>query len=146
LAVVARYSPALVRPYTGRSPALVYTDMAAIRLVADTTADRAGVLPSAGMETDCDHGAAEDRDHGAAEALDPTATTHFAHQKERTLPVDSRRHVGVDSDLNCARVVQKDHAETNSQHAVEDTHTVEAWVLKHQASSPNFRTAPEKRN
>lgn len=136
LAVVARYILALVRLHTGRSPALVYLhkDMAEVRLAVDKRADRAQVLPSAGMETD--------RDRGAVEAVDPTATTHLAHQKQRTVPFDLRRHAGADSDINYARV----HADSNSQHAVEDTHTVEAWEPNHQALIPNFRTVPEKCN
>jgi hypothetical protein len=51
----------------------------------------------------------------------------------------------VDSDINYARVVrQKNHAEaaSNSQHAVEDNHTVEAYL----ALIPNFRIGPVKRN
>jgi hypothetical protein len=125
LAVVARYIPALVH---------LRKDMGEVRLAADMKADRVQALPSVGMETD--------RDRGAVEAVDPTATTHFAHQKQRMVPDDLRRHAGADSEINCSRV----HADSNSQHAVVDTHTVEAWVRKHLASSPNFRTAPEKRN
>jgi hypothetical protein len=108
--------------------------MAEARLAAHKTVDRAQGLPSVGTETG--------RDRGAAEAEDSTATTHFAHQTQRTVPVDLRRHAGADSDINYSRV----HADSNSQHAAEDTHTAEAWVPKHQASSPSFRTAPEKRN
>jgi hypothetical protein len=108
--------------------------MAEVRLETHKAVDRAQGLPSVGTEMD--------RDHGAAEAEDSTATTHFAHQTQRMVPVDLRRHAGADSGINYSRV----HADSSSQHAEEDTHTAEAWVPKHQALSPNFRTAPEKRN
>jgi hypothetical protein len=129
LAVEVHYSPDLVRHYTGRSRALFYlrTDMAVVRLAA---ADMVGM-------------AAVDRARGVA-AVDPaTATTQLAHQKQqRTVPLDSRRHAGVDSDIDYARVVHQTEVDSNSQHAVEDTHTVEAYL----ALIPNFRTDHVKRS
>jgi hypothetical protein len=125
LAVVSRYIPALV---------YLRKDMAEVRLAADTRADRVQGLPSVGKETDRDRAAAVDRDRGVVEAVDSTATTHFAHQKQRTVPDGLRRHAGADSEINYSRV----HADSNSQHAAEDTTLERVQAL---AWSPSFRTA-----
>lgn len=89
--------------------------------VADRRDDKEEVLPS----TDSGH---------RAEVLPSDMEAGHAHGAAVgpiAVRVGSQRHVVKDSDPSYVPAVWKGHADSNSQHAVEDIHKAEACLQKH---------------